>query len=271
LKKNFLLGLIIITQVLGDIWLSRGMKGFGVISLKNIDIITIKNFLFYLLTNGWIALAVSFLLGSLVLYLIALKYFDLSYVLPMNAFSYVLNAVFALIILGEQIPLMRWFGIFTISLGVLLVGITDAKTTMQKNKQDSIIPAFLLPLGLIVSKTWLAVFILSFADATGDILLSKGMKEIPEISIKSPRYAWLLITEVMSNRNILGGVLSLSLGFFTLISALSWADISLIRPASALTYIISMLGARFILREKIAASRLLGISMIGFGVLFLAS
>jgi uncharacterized membrane protein len=149
----------------------------------------------------------------------------------------------------------------------MLVSVTKAKTTMDFSVNSRIVPAFFLPLGLVISKTWLAVFIISFADATGDILMAKGMKQVTN---NSDGRIWKTITRVIGNRNILGGVVSQATAFVAMIAALSWADISLIRPASALTYIISMLGAKFILNEKLAKGRLVGISMIALGVLFLA-
>ncbi|WP_293152631.1 hypothetical protein [Okeania sp. SIO2C9] len=62
-----LLFLLSLTQVLGDIWLSKAMKQFGEINLVNsenwIPLIS------YLLTNFWIWLGVIFLMLSLGLYL----------------------------------------------------------------------------------------------------------------------------------------------------------------------------------------------------------
>jgi len=256
-----------ITQVLGDIWLSRGMKGFG--TLTTLDFSTLEHLLFFLFTNIWIALGIIFLLTSLVLYLTAISHLDLSYVLPIHAFSYVLNAILAAILLGEQVPIMRWLGIIAISGGVLLVSTTQARSNISI-KERHLISAFMFPLGVVISKTWLAIFILSFADASGDILLARGMKEVPQVSWQSPRQVCQLIVKVLTNKNIIGGVCSQTIAFLTLITALSWADVSLIRPASALTYIISMLGAKFILREKLVSGRLAGISLITLGVFFLA-
>ena len=257
-----------ITQVLGDIWLSRGMKSLGIVNILHLDIPTLGSLLFFLFTNVWIWLSVIFLVASLLLYLIAISRLDLSFVLPIHAFSYVLNAIFAVLILGEHIPLTRWLGIFAITAGVMLVSISKVKTTMGLLDSDNrLLPAFFIPLGLVISKTWLAVFIISFADANGDILMAKGMKQIAS---SSDRPIWRKIAQVIGNRNILGGVASQATAFMAMIAALSWADISLVRPASAMTYIISMLGAKFVLGENLAAGRLVGISMIAVGVLFLA-
>ena len=73
------------------------------------------------LTNPWIVLGIGFLVGSLLLYLAAISRLDLSYVLPMTAFKYVLSALFAGFILGEQVSQIRWMGTALVSSGVLLV------------------------------------------------------------------------------------------------------------------------------------------------------
>jgi bacterial/archaeal transporter family protein len=262
LKKFFLLFSLIITQVLGDIGLSRGMKDFG--AIDTITIASVQHLLVFVFTNIWIWLGILSLVISMVLYLTAISELDLSYVLPIHAFSYVLNAFCAAILLKEQIPVMRWLGIATITLGVILVGLTKGQS--EPIPRSKLMPAFMLPLGVFLSKTWLAIFVMSLADASGDILMAKGMKEINKAEVASKQ----LIMTVVTNTNIIGGIFSQGIAFFTFISALSWADISLIRPASALTYLFSMLGAKFILKERFVVGRLAGIFLITVGVFWLA-
>ena len=57
--------------------------------------------------------------------------------------------------------------------------------------------------------------------------------------------------KVITNPIIISGITCQGIAFFSFISVLSWADISFVRPATALTYIISMLGAKLILKEDI--------------------
>jgi uncharacterized membrane protein len=270
---NFiLLPLLIITQVLGDIWLSRGMKSFG--EMNPLDPSLWLPLLVYLLTNPWIWLGVLTLIVSLGLYLTAISRLDLSYVLPIHSFSYVLNTLFAWWLLNEHISAMRWMSTSLISLGVLLVGLSQGKTIFQEKKQSrkakiisKNIPFFLFPLSLSLSKTWLAVIILSVADAAGDLFLALGMKQIGKVKRLPLKQMLYLIRQILTNPIILSGILCQAIAFATFISVLSWADISFVRPATALTYIISLLGAKFILKEKIARGRLIGIIFIGFGVL----
>ena len=115
MKTFFLLSILIITQVLGDISLSRGMKTFG--TVNPFDLASLMPLAIFLVTNVWIWLAIFFLVTSLGFYLVAVSRLDLSYVLPIHAFSYVVNAIFAGWLLQEVITPMRWFSTSMISLG----------------------------------------------------------------------------------------------------------------------------------------------------------
>jgi len=110
--------------------------------------------------------------------------FDLSYVLPINAFSYVANAILANLLLHEQISPIRWLSTFIIFFGVLFVGLSKQANTQPQALSFSKVEIksrhpylFLLPLGLSISKVWLAVIALSLTDSLGDLFLAIGMKK----------------------------------------------------------------------------------------------
>ncbi len=221
MKNFFLLALLICTQVLGDIGLSRGMKDFGVVN--PLDVASFLPLGLYLITNVWIWIGLSFLIISLVLYLTAISRLDLSYVLPIHSFSYVVNAIFAGLLLGEHISEMRWVSTFIISFGVLFVGLSqqfsdkslrETKTVTKIKPRN--IPLFFLPLGLSLSKTWLAVIILSLADSAGDLLLASGMKKIGKVEKMSIKDALQLIYKIITNSSILSGITCQGIAFLCL-------------------------------------------------------
>jgi drug/metabolite transporter (DMT)-like permease len=270
--KNFLLlALLISTQVLGDIGLSRGMKDFGVVN--PLDFSSFLPLGLYLITNIWIWIGLSFLIISLVLYLTAISRLDLSFVLPIHSFSYVVNAIFAKFLLGEHISEMRWLSTFIISFGVLFVGLSQQFSDKSRREPKTItkiksrnIPLFFLPLGLSLSKNWLAIIILSLADSAGDLLLASGMKKIGKIERMSIKEALQLTYKIITNSSILSGIACQGIAFFMFITVLSWAEISFVRPATALTYLFSMLGAKLMLRETFTREKLIGITLIGIGI-----
>jgi drug/metabolite transporter (DMT)-like permease len=101
----------------------------------------------------------------------------------------------------------------------------------------------------------------------GDSLLSYGMKQIGNISISDVSDLLLAITNPWVGLGIL-----LLLGFFaSYMTALSFADLTYVLPASSLGYVLLALIARFALHENISLLRWLGIVLVSAGVGFVTS
>jgi drug/metabolite transporter (DMT)-like permease len=100
--------------------------------------------------------------------------------------------------------------------------------------------------------------------ATGDSLLAYGMRQVGGIS-------WRRLPEVILavfNPWVAVGILLL-LGFFaSYMTALSWADLTYVLPATSLGYVLLALIARFWLHENVTPTRWLGILLISAGVGF---
>lgn len=102
---------------------------------------------------------------------------------------------------------------------------------------------------------------------TGDSLLSYGMKQVGNVSLSHPAELLLAI----ANTWVALGIVLL-LGFFaSYMSALSWADLTYVLPASSLGYVLLALIARFILHEQVSVTRWLGIALVSSGVGFVTS
>jgi drug/metabolite transporter (DMT)-like permease len=104
-----------------------------------------------------------------------------------------------------------------------------------------------------------------FASA-GDAMLSHGMKETGSISI---HHLSSLIFAVLNPWVAFGIVLLLAF-FATYTTALSWADLTYVLPATSLGYVLLALVARFILHEHVSPLRWMGIALITGGVGFVA-
>jgi uncharacterized membrane protein len=101
----------------------------------------------------------------------------------------------------------------------------------------------------------------------GDSLLSYGMKQVGNISVHDIPDLLLAIT----NPWIALGILFL-LGFFaSYMTALSWADLTYVLPASSLGYVLLALIAKFALHEQISVTRWLGIALVSCGVGFVTT
>jgi drug/metabolite transporter (DMT)-like permease len=98
------------------------------------------------------------------------------------------------------------------------------------------------------------------------VLITRGMKEIGDISTVSPLQFLRVVKNILSNRNFLCGVFCLAISFFSFLIVLSWADLSFVVPATAVVYVVSILGAKFILKEKISQLRWAGTLLVCIGV-----
>lgn len=115
-------------------------------------------------------------------------------------------------------------------------------------------------------KTALLMAIIILADSAGDVFLTKGMKEVGEISTINPRALLVITRKVISNKNFLSGIFFLAIFFFSFLIVLSWADLSLVFPAKSLVYVVSTLGAKWILKETVSLQRWGGIFLVCLGV-----
>ena len=101
----------------------------------------------------------------------------------------------------------------------------------------------------------------------GDSLLSYGMKQVGNISLRHPSQLLLAITNPWVGIGIV-----LLLGFFaSYMTALSWADLTYVLPVSSLGYVLLAVIARFALHEQVSLTRWLGIALVSSGVGFVTS
>src|SRR5271165_7576175 len=97
-------------------------------------------------------------------------------------------------------------------------------------------------------------------------MLSHGMKQIGSISV---HHLQGVIFAVL-NPWVAVGILFLLAFFATYMTALSWADLTYVLPATSLGYVLLALVARFVLHEYVSPLRWLGIVLITGGVGFIA-
>ena len=118
---------------------------------------------------------------------------------------------------------------------------------------------------------WTAVAFIVGASSIGEVLLSSAMKRIGDLGLlRASKGIFAVLAAVFSERLFLPGVAFMAIGFFSLLTALSWGDASLVAPASAsLTYICSAIMAKFLLHENVDRRRWLSAALVCVGVLLL--
>ena len=122
LKTRLLTIIVVLTQVMGDYFLSYGLRRVGsLVGRPPLDFIVA-------LTNPWVALGVLLLILWLFSHMVLLSWADLSYVLPVTSIGYVLVTLTGRFFLHETVSWMRWGGVILIVAGVILVGRTAPST-----------------------------------------------------------------------------------------------------------------------------------------------
>ena len=115
--------IVVGTNVTGNYSLARGLHHIGVIDSWS-PVPYIKAFFHF-----WVGIGVALMVTWLVARLALLSWADLSYVLVVTSFSYVLTAVAGAVGLNENVSWIHWMGICLITLGVAIVARTSPHTT----------------------------------------------------------------------------------------------------------------------------------------------
>ena len=95
------------------------------------------------------------------------------------------------------------------------------------------------------------------------------MKQLGNINVSLHNLSGLLLA--ILNPWVTAGILLLLAFFACYMSALSWADLTYVLPATSLGYVLVALIARFGFHEEISPTRWLGIALIAAGVGFVAA
>jgi drug/metabolite transporter (DMT)-like permease len=114
--------------------------------------------------------------------------------------------------------------------------------------------------------TGLMIAIVVLGGSAGDVFITKGMKQIGEISTINLRELLRIALRAVSNKDFLIGIFFMACSFFAFLAVLSWADLSFVLPTTSLSFVITTIGAKFILDERISRIRLAGTLLVCVGV-----
>jgi drug/metabolite transporter (DMT)-like permease len=119
-------------------------------------------------------------------------------------------------------------------------------------------------------KTALVVSLAVIAQAVANTLLSKGMKVIASMPEFSEGFSVTMLAYALKSPYIWGGTVLLIVFFACFLSAVSWADLSLVLPVTALGYILNVFSGNYFLGEPVSRAHWIGAVFIVLGV-FLVS
>jgi drug/metabolite transporter (DMT)-like permease len=111
-------------------------------------------------------------------------------------------------------------------------------------------------------KKYLVLLAVMLFGSTGDALLKHGMDNFGRVD----PHNLLHVVAALANPWVLLGIVCLVAFFASYLTALSWADLSYVLPATALGYVVVTLIGRYLLHENVSPLRWLGVLLISCGV-----
>ncbi|MBL8150067.1 MAG: EamA family transporter [Blastocatellia bacterium] len=119
-------------------------------------------------------------------------------------------------------------------------------------------------------KTVFFVAIIVFAGAFGDIMLSRGMKQVGEVNTLNVYKLFSMAWRTITTPAVLIGIGFMAIAFFSLLAALSIEKVSIVEPATAVAYVINTIGAKFYLKEEVDNARWMGSLFVCLGAFLLS-
>jgi uncharacterized membrane protein len=119
-RVYLLTAFVVLANVVGNFSLSWGMKHPKGLTLTGVGAVDA-------LLNPWVLVGILLLAAWTLSRVTLLSWADLSFVLPVTAIGYVLNALIGYLVLGEAVSPARWVGTALILTGTVLAGATPPK------------------------------------------------------------------------------------------------------------------------------------------------
>lgn len=122
-KTRAFAAFVILSNSFGNLFLAKGMHASAEVD-SPLAILTA-------IFNPFVMLGIVLLISWLLSRMAMLSWADLTYVLPVTAFGYVVSAILGWAFLAETITPVRWTGTLLIVAGTVLVGLGDPHVEKQ--------------------------------------------------------------------------------------------------------------------------------------------
>jgi len=113
---------------------------------------------------------------------------------------------------------------------------------------------------------WFFILLTVFSSSAGDILCAKGMSEGESLEHVEASRLGQALRRIVRDRFVILGWVCYAVAFFSMMGLLSVAQLSVAVPATALSFVIDTLGARFLLHEHVPWRRWVGVVCVSVGV-----
>ena len=115
-----------------------------------------------------------------------------------------------------------------------------------------------------------AMTIAAASAAVGQILVRRGMQQIGSLENYAPLALVSYFWQALCNQYVILGTVLNAVFYFLFLAALSWTDVTVVLPMTAIEYAMAAVLAVMILKEKVPAMRWTGIVLVIIGVILIA-
>ncbi len=113
---------------------------------------------------------------------------------------------------------------------------------------------------------WMLIGIIVGATTVGEVLSAMGMRRHGEIRDFRPGALGRAATLLARNRFVIGSVIAMAVSFFAYLGLLTISELSFAVPATAVTYVLETVLAKYVLKEQVNWVRWAGASLVICGV-----
>jgi drug/metabolite transporter (DMT)-like permease len=116
----------------------------------------------------------------------------------------------------------------------------------------------------------IAMTIAAGSAAYGQILVRRGMLQVGSLENYAPGPLVAYFWHALCNPYVIGGTILNAVFYFLFLAALSWTDVTVALPMTAIEYGFAAFLAIIILKESVPPLRWAGIGLVIIGVLLIA-
>jgi drug/metabolite transporter (DMT)-like permease len=110
-------------------------------------------------------------------------------------------------------------------------------------------------------------FLVICSGTGGELCVSRAMKQVGEAKDFRPSALLSFVLRSIRIRWMWLGIALMATAFFSLLWVFSLANVSLVVPVTALSYVAGTVGGKILLRERVTKERWTGIILVTFGVI----
>jgi drug/metabolite transporter (DMT)-like permease len=116
----------------------------------------------------------------------------------------------------------------------------------------------------------IAMTVAAGSAAFGQILVRKGMQAVGSLETYAPMQLILYFWQALCNPYVIAGTVLNAVFYFLFLAALSWTDVTIALPMTAIEYGFAAILAVIMLKENVPATRWTGIALVMIGVILIA-